>query len=70
MLILDRYEEDRALIEGEDGVFSVDRALLAPDAAEGDVLILTDDGRYAADKPATLRHRARLRARLSRLQKH
>lgn len=70
MLILDRFEEDRALIEGEDGVFSVDRTLLSPDAAEGDVLILTDDGRYAANKPATLRRRARLRARLSRLQKH
>ncbi|MGN1249331.1 MAG: DUF3006 family protein, partial [Candidatus Spyradocola sp.] len=61
--------ENLAFIEGDDGSFPVDRALLSPDAAEGDILIPTPDGRYEADKPATLRRRARLRARLSRLQK-
>ena len=69
MLILDRFEENLAFIEGDDGTFSVDRALLSPDAAEGDILILTPDGQYAADKPATLRRRACLRSRLSRLQR-
>ncbi len=69
MLILDRFEEDRAFLEGEQGIFIVDRALLSPDAVEGDVLVFTADGRYAADKPATLHRRAQLRARLTRLQK-
>ena len=70
MLILDRFEENLAFIEGDDGTFSIDRVLLSPDAVEGDVLCLTADGRYEADKPATLRRRARLRTLLSRLQKN
>ena len=69
MLILDRFEENFALIEGDEGLFSVDRALLSPDAQEGDVLIKCEDGLYRADKPATLKRRERMKSRLNRLKK-
>ncbi len=68
MLILDRFEGEHAYIEGPEGVFSVERALLDAQAREGDVLLLLN-GRYVTDEEATSARRARLSKLLGRLKR-
>jgi hypothetical protein len=59
--VLDRFEEEIAVIVGEDGARTVPRRSLAEGAREGDVL----DARSVPDPAATARARAAL-ARLRR----
>lgn len=67
MLIIDRFEGDYAVCEW-DGVkmLNLKRALLPPDAVEGDVL-LERGGRYEVDAEATRARRERLRGKMDRL---
>lgn len=41
MLIVDRFEGDRAVIEYEGTTFNVPRSLLPPEVKEGDVITFT-----------------------------
>jgi len=41
MLIVDRFEGDRAVIEYEGTTFNVPRSLLPPEVKEGDVITLS-----------------------------
>lgn len=70
MLILDRFEENLALIEGDEGIFSVERTFLADDVQEGDVLTLGENGQYLRDAQATRERRDSMRTRLARLRKN
>lgn len=52
--IIDRFEYDMAILEGDDGImFDVPRSLVAKDAKEGDCLILAGDDTYIIDESAT-----------------
>lgn len=70
MLILDRFEENLALIEGDEGIFFVERAWVAEDVQEGDVLTLGENGRYLRDAQATRERRTSMRTRLARMRKN
>ncbi len=59
MLILDRFEENFAVIENGDEMISVSRELVSADAREGDVLTEMD-GRYFPDKEETQKRRERI----------
>ena len=59
MLILDRFEENFAVIENGDEMISVSRELVSVDAREGDVLTEMD-GRYFPDKEETQKRRERI----------
>lgn len=56
MLILERFEDRFAIIENGDKRLEVDISCVAPEVKEGDVLIMIN-GRYVADKEATIRRR-------------
>lgn len=67
-LILDRFEGDYAVCEREDGTLTdVLRTLLPADAAEGDCLLLDDDGSLTADPEATESRRSSAARRMRRL---
>ncbi len=57
MLIIDRFEEDRAVIEYEGGSFSLPRRFLPPGAREGDILRLN----VVVDAEETARRRNRIK---------
>ena len=65
MNIIDRFEEDYAVIETDGGMINVLRSELPENAAEGDVL--TYDGTWAVDETATEERRSSMRSRLRRL---
>lgn len=56
MLILERFEDRFAIIENGDKRLEVDISSVDPEVKEGDVLIMIN-GRYVADKEATIRRR-------------
>ena len=58
MLILERFEDRFAIIENGDKRLEVDISSVAPEVKEGDVLIMIN-GRYVADKEATIRTQKR-----------
>lgn len=60
MLILERFEDRFAIIENGDKRLEVDISSVAPEVKEGDVLIMVN-GRYVADKEATIRRRKEIR---------
>lgn len=66
MIILERTEENLAILETDTGFLEVPRQQLPPDAKEGDVLQQTATG-YAVDAAATQKRRDKLRARTKRL---
>lgn len=53
MLTVDRFEENKAVIFDDDRQIIIDRDKLSPDAKEGDVVILSDNGVYVPDKEKT-----------------
>jgi len=66
MAIIDRFEEDFAVLEREDGTTErISRALLPPGTREGDVLRM-EAGGWTADAQATLVRRADMRDKLRR----
>ena len=52
VLIIDRIEDDFAVIENNKKRFNVRRQMLPADAKEGDVIVMTA-GRYIIDKVST-----------------
>lgn len=66
MMIIDRFEQDFAVVETDDGIIDVSRVYLPENAAEGDVILLTENG-YVIDEAATAERRKSMAERLSRL---
>lgn len=56
MLILERFEEDTAVIENDGEMIEVERKLVSADTREGDVLKL-ENGMYFPDKEETIKRR-------------
>ncbi|MCD7811386.1 MAG: DUF3006 domain-containing protein [Ruminococcus sp.] len=69
MIIIDRFEGDKAVLETDGGMMNADRALISADAAEGDVLRL-ENGVYVVDAAATEARRQELRNRFNRLRRN
>lgn len=65
MDIIDRFEAGMAVIETEDGMRKIPRALLPEEATEGDVLRRSENG-WKIDAEATKARRERLAARRRR----
>ena len=53
MLIVDRFEEDKAVIFDDDKQIILDRDKLSPFVREGDVITLSDNGIYVPNKAKT-----------------
>ncbi len=53
MLIVDRFEEDKAVIFDDEKQIILDRDKLSPLVREGDAVILSDSGIYVPDKAKT-----------------
>lgn len=66
MLIVDRFEEDKAVVFDDEKQIILDRDKLSPFVKEGDVITLSDNGIYITDKEQTDR---RSNDNLSLLQK-
>ena len=59
MLILERFEENIAVIENGDSQIKTDRKNVSENAVEGDVLI-ENNGRYEVDKNQTEKRRSEI----------
>ena len=57
MLIVDRFEEDKAVVFDDEKRIILSRDLLSPFVKEGDVITLSDNGIYITDKEQTDRIR-------------
>lgn len=73
MYILDRFEENFAIIEksNEDGSFSiikVDKQFITPDVSEGDVLLF-ENSLYFTDIESTKQRKEKIRKRIRRIKK-
>ena len=66
MVIIDRFEEDMAVLETEGGMLTVPRDTLPAEASEGDVLVRDGNG-WTADKKAAAARRSAIRKKLRRL---
>lgn len=68
MIIVDRFEEDFAVLETDSGMIDVERIRLADDIREGDVVYETENG-YIKDNIATQQRREKIIALKNRLTK-
>lgn len=66
MPIVDRFEEDKAVIFDEDRQMIIDRDKLSSYVKEGDAIMLSDSGIYITDEAETKQRRS---DNLSLLQK-
>jgi len=66
--IIDRFENEFAVVETNDGIKNIPRSELPPDAAEGDVIVLTG-GLYTVDKQATKSRRESVHSRFDKLKR-
>ena len=67
--IIDRFEEDKAVLECESGESMViERALLPENAVEGDISLF-DGEKYIIDKKATAARRGKMREKMEQLFK-
>ncbi|MFW5647924.1 MAG: DUF3006 domain-containing protein [Candidatus Alkaliphilus sp. MAG34] len=66
MIILDRYENDYAVIETGNKIINVDRNLLEEGLKEGDILILKQ-GKYYKDEKATEARKKHMADRFGKL---
>ena len=69
MIILDRFEGGKALIETDGEISAVSRSLVPEDAREGDMLVFLN-GRYAIDRKTTQQRREEISSRLKRILKN
>jgi hypothetical protein len=53
MLIVDRFEEDKAVVFDDEKQIILGRDKLSPFVREGDVITLSDSGIYVPDKAKT-----------------
>lgn len=67
MMIIDRFEQDFAVVETDEGIIDISRVYLPENAEEGDVISLTDSG-YIIDEQATAERRKAIADRFSRLK--
>lgn len=69
MLIIDRFEEDFAVVEDTDTekLINIEKSAVDANAKEGDVIFLTDCGEYRVDKAATEKRRAEILEMMKRL---
>ncbi|MDD6278793.1 MAG: DUF3006 domain-containing protein [Ruminococcus sp.] len=67
MIIIDRFEGNKAVLEADGQIIEIDRELIPENAAEGDVLYISDSG-YTVDSAATEARRTVLRERLRKLR--
>ncbi len=64
--IVDRFEENFAVLESENGgTVDVEKSLL-PEAKEGDVIIL-ENGMYRIDEDETAQRKAHIKEKMERL---
>lgn len=69
MIIIDRFEGEKAVLETDSGMRSIDRALLPEEAREGDVLTEKDDGRFTPERSARAERRSLVQGKLHRLMR-
>ena len=69
MWIIDRFEGEFAVLEGETGMLTVPRSSLPADIREGDAVTALPDGRYALDAGRSERRRKQLSSLFERLKK-
>ena len=69
-LIIDRFEENYAVCEDDDGkFFAIEKEELPVEATEGDVLNIDDDGVICINAEETENRRNRIREKMLRLKK-
>ena len=66
MIIIDRFEEDLAIVEKDEKLLQIKKSLLPDNVKEGDVLIMRGEN-YHIDEKATARRRAEALAKLKRI---
>ncbi|MDE5583490.1 MAG: DUF3006 domain-containing protein [Ruminococcus sp.] len=69
MMIIDRFEQDFAVVETDDGIIDVSVVYLPENAREGDVIVLTENG-YVIDVEETTRRREEIKNLMKRLIKN
>lgn len=69
MIILERFEGSKALIETDGEILAISRSLVPEDAREGDMLVFLN-GRYAVDRMTTQQRREEISSRLKRILKN
>ncbi|MDE6034958.1 MAG: DUF3006 domain-containing protein [Ruminococcus sp.] len=68
MNVIDRLEDNIAVIETDGGFIEIERSRLPEDVREGDVVTETD-GKWLADVTATEQRRKNIRELMKRLMK-
>ncbi len=68
MTVIDRFENDKAVLEVDGEIIQTERFLLPENAREGDVLIKIND-EWIIDVSATEKRRADIRELMKRLMK-
>lgn len=69
MWIIDRFEGEFAVLEGENGMLTVPRSALPADICEGSAVTALPDGRYSLDAQQSELRRKRLSTLFERLKK-
>ncbi len=68
-LIIDRFEENYAVCEDDDGkFFALERTEIPDNVSEGDVLEISDDGTVCINEAETENRRNRIREKMLRLK--
>lgn len=68
MTIIDRFENNKAVLETDSGMIEIERSQLPENAHEGDV-ITENNGIWYVDIPATEKRRSDMRELMKRLMK-
>ena len=68
MTIIDRFENNIAVLETDGGMIEIERSQLPENAREGDV-ITENNGLWSVDVPATEKRRSDMRELMKRLMK-
>lgn len=66
MIIIDRFEDDKAVLETDSGMQVINRELLPAESNEGDVVIF-ENGAYFIDRKSTDERRKAMEEKLRRL---
>ena len=68
MTIIDRFENNKAVLETDGGMIEIERSQLPENVREGDV-ITKNNGVWTVDIPATEKRRSDMRELMKRLMK-
>ncbi|MDE6539138.1 MAG: DUF3006 domain-containing protein [Ruminococcus sp.] len=68
MTIIDRFENNKAVLETDGGMIEIERSQLPENAREGDVII-ENNGIWSVDIPETEKRRSDMRELMKRLMK-